>query len=505
MLKRSSGILLHISSLPSPFGIGDFGSCAYHFIDFLVKAGQRYWQILPITSTEYQSGNSPYSCPSSYAGNILLISPEILLKEKLLRREDCKRKPRFAASQVNYRSVISYKRRLLEKAYGRFQSGDVNMKTYEDFCRNNQDWLDDYALFEVIKGIYPHRSWCHWPRGLRDRRSENLREFQQRHHLKITKIKFYQYLFFSQWHALRSYANQKGIKIVGDIPIYVDYNSSDVWTNPQIFKLDRHQKARYVAGVPPDYFSETGQRWGNPVYDWKRLKKTRYAWWCRRIQHNLNLFDVLRIDHFRGFAAYWEVPSKEKTAIDGKWVPVPGKDFFQTLKRKFKPLPILAEDIGYITQDVRDLMHYFRFPGMKVLLFGFGGNIKKNDHYPLNHTKHFVVYTGTHDNNTVKGWWQKEATQKEKENVFKFLKRKVSPEMIHWEFIKIVSHSPCVLCLVPLQDLLGIDHRGRMNVPATAWGNWQWRCQKKDLRTQVVQKLKRLTQESGRSKRGLFV
>lgn len=350
--QRGSGILLHITSLPSPYGIGDLGPVAYKFADFLAEAGQSYWQVLPLNPTDPAFGNSPYSSPSAFAGNTLLVSPEILIREGLLSDGDIKTKPAFMESYCDYVKVIPYKTALLSRAFQHFLHRDDLHSEYDEFCSRSASWLDDFSLFTVIKKHCDQRSWIEWEEGLKNIDEESLEKIRKEYEEEIEKEKFFQYLFFKQWSALRNYCNQRKIKIIGDIPIYVNYDSVDVWTNPGIFKLDSDRKPTHVAGVPPDYFSQTGQLWGNPVYRWETLKETGYNWWIERLARNLELFDFTRIDHFRGLVAFWEVPAGETTAVNGQWQRVPSDDFFNALFAHFPDLPIIAEDLGLITQDV---------------------------------------------------------------------------------------------------------------------------------------------------------
>jgi 4-alpha-glucanotransferase len=366
MKRRTSGILLHLTSLPSPFGVGDMGPGAFRFVDFLAETKQGLWQILPLNPTDPEHFSSPYHSTSAFACNPLLISPELLVRDGLLNKADFKSAPGFPKNKVDYRSVGAYKAKLFTKAYERFK-GKKPQYEYEKFCSENSRWLQDFALFMTLKSHFNGRVWSEWPQELRDRHSKALKSVRKELHEKGEMVMFLQYVFSSQWNTLKSYCNQKGIQIIGDLPIYVEHDSADVWTHPELFKLDDEKRPYAVAGVPPDYFSETGQLWGNPVYRWDVLKEQGFAWWVQRIERILRLCDMVRIDHFRGLVAYWEVPGTENTAINGRWIEVPATDFLNHLMRKFPFLPIIAEDLGLITPDVRETMRQFELPGMKAL------------------------------------------------------------------------------------------------------------------------------------------
>lgn len=499
MKRRSSGILLHITSLPSPYGIGDLGTQSYRFADFLAETKQGFWQILPLNLTDPALGNSPYYSPSAFASNTLLISPELLIQSGLIEKTDLEPFPSFQNEQVGYHNVTTYKKKLFYRAYERFKEKKYDKYEYERFCFENSHWLEDFALFITLKAHFHGQVWSEWHSEIRDREPEALQVFKRQRHDRIEMEKFLQYLFSQQWSSLKDYCNQRGIQIIGDMPMYVCYDSADVWANPDLFKLNENKQPSFVAGVPPDYFSKTGQLWGNPVYRWDRLKETGYSWWIQRTKHNLNLFDMVRVDHFRGFVAYWEVPATEKTAINGCWVEAPAENFFSTLLKCFPYLPIIAEDLGVITPDVRKIMHRFEFPGMKVLLFAFSDDLSTNPYLPHNHVKNCVVYTGTHDNNTVKGWFEREATQGEKESLFRYLGREVPSENIHWEFIKLAMMSVANLVIIPMQDILGLGEEARMNRPSTLESNWQWRLLSGQLTPEIAQKIRGMTEIYGRA------
>lgn len=497
MKTRGSGILLHISSLPSPFGIGDLGPGAYRFLDFLSRTKQGFWQILPLNPTDPIEGNSPYSSASAFAYNPLLISPECMIKDGFLTRQDCKPLPDFPKQRVDYDKVIDYKQRLLDVAYQRFRK-KTDKSDYEKFCLDNAYWLDDFALFIALKGHFPGRVWSDWPREIRDRQADALEGSKKQFQDRVEREKLLQYIFFRQWISFRRYCNQKNIRIIGDIPIYVKYDSADVWSNPGIFKLNEEKKPDFIAGVPPDYFSRTGQLWGNPVYRWEALQQTGYNWWIQRIGHILNLYDLVRVDHFRGLVAYWEVPAGEKTAINGQWIRVPAEDFFNTLLKHFSSGAIIAEDLGHITPDVRQIVRRFEFPGMKVLLFAFNEDNPAHPYLPHTYEKLCVVYTGTHDNNTIAGWFKKDAGFKDKARLFRYLGREVPAKQLHWELIRLAMASVANTVIFPMQDILGLDQAARMNKPAKTRGNWQWRILPRQLGTAPAKKLLEMTKIYGR-------
>ena len=498
MKKRANGILLHITSLPSKYGIGDFGPEAYKFADFLVRSKQSYWQILPLNTPILNDRlHSPYNSLSAFAGNRLLISPELLYRESFLSKKDIADSPVFPEKHVDYRSVISYKTKLLNKAFKNFQK-IRRKKKYEEFCLKNESWLEDYTTFIALRRHFGYELWCNWPIEFRDKRKHAVKSITPQLREIIEQEKFLQYQFFRQWFSLKSYCNKNGVEMIGDIPIYVGYDSADVWGHPEIFKLTRTKKPKFISGVPPDFFSHTGQLWGNPIYNWQALKKTDYNWWIERFKHNLNLFDIVRLDHFRGFIGYWQIPAEHKTAEHGKWMPGPKEDFFNKILKHFPNIPIIVEDLGHITADVIALIDKFGFPRMKVLLLAFDGNIAANLHCPYNHTNNCVVYTGTHDNNTVKGWFTKEAKFKQKKNLFNYLGHKVGANKVHWEFARMAMSSVGRLVIIPMQDVLGLDEHARMNRPATAKGNWIWRVSSKQMNESLAQKLADLTKLYGR-------
>jgi len=497
MHKRHSGILLHITSLPSKYGIGDLGSFAYAFVDFAAASGQKFWQILPINPTDGINSNSPYSCSSAFAGNPLLISPEMMVIEGFLHPSEAHVPTEQVEGKVDYASVSSCKEKIFNAAYRRFQKR-TDREDFDRFVRAQKYWLEDFALFSVIKSAHGGRGWNEWPKPLKNRQAQALSEFARKHSSELERIKFLQYLFSRQWFKLKDYANSKKVDIVGDIPIYVNYDSVDVWCYPSFFKIDNEGELKFISGCPPDYFSRTGQRWGNPVYNWANLKKVKYSWWVERIAHDLEMFDYLRIDHFRGFAGFWQIPAHEKLAVFGRWVKGPGAAFFNVLARRFKHLPIIAEDLGEITPDVIALMKKFDFPGMRVLLFAFNGDARDNPHVPANYPFHCVAYSGTHDNNTIQGWYRQEAKPHEKANVARVLQKKFTARNLHWTMIEVLMQSRAETVVVPMADYLGLKQEGRMNTPATKVHNWQWRLKASALTTRLSRKIAHVTKKTGR-------
>lgn len=499
MDKRQSGILLHITSLPSPYGIGDLGAGAYNFADFLAQTKQSLWQVLPLNPTNQACGNSPYSISSAFAGNTNLISPELLVRDGFLPEEHIASKSLFPDYRCDYAHAVAYKEKLLDYAYENFAENKSAQADYRAFCAENINWLEDFALFEVIKRRFRYEVWDNWDEKLRNRDPKALQAVEKEARQEIQKIKFLQYLFFKQWSSLKRYCNEKGVRLIGDMSIYVDYNSADTWTHTDIFKLDKKKRPTHVAGVPPDYFSSTGQLWGNPIYKWDVLERNGFDWWVRRMEYNLTLFDIVRIDHFRGLVAYWEVPAGEETAINGRWVKAPANTFFDTMLEHFENFPIIAEDLGHITPDVRKVLHRFNFPGMKVLLFAFCNDERMHPYLPHTYEKNWVVYTGTHDNNTVRGWFEKEATHEEKRRVFRYFGREFSAEDVSRELIRLAMMSVANTAIIPLQDVLGLDDSARMNIPSTATGNWEWRFLPEQLTSEVAQRLREMTEIYGRA------
>lgn len=502
---RSCGVLLHPTSLPGPYGIGDLGDEAFAFAEFLAAAGQHLWQLLPLAPTGF--GDSPYQCFSAFAGNPLLISPNKLLEQGLLEEDDLQPLPRFPADRVNFGKVIEYKKRLLSLAFENFKrTTETSLRAdFLAFCHRSSSWLEDYALFRALKDEHNGAAWNQWEKALALRNPDALAEARERHIDSIESEKFLQYVFFKQWSALREHCHSLKISIIGDTPIFVAYDSADVWKHPELFKLNKDGEPTVVAGVPPDYFSATGQLWGNPLYDWDKMRADGFKWWIDRFRAMLDTVDIVRIDHFRGFAACWEIPAGDKTAQRGRWVEVPGREFFSKLKADLGDVPIIVEDLGVITPDVEALRDDFEFPGMRVLQMAFGTDACNID-LPHNHVRNAVVYTGTHDNDTAVGWFNskagegstREASQIESERKRCLRYFKSAGKEINWDFIEAACSSVCDIAIIPLQDLLGLGSKARMNLPASNEGNWTWRYKKEALDSELSDRLKELVEFFGR-------
>jgi 4-alpha-glucanotransferase len=497
--SRSSGVLLHPTSLPGAWSIGDLGAHAYRFVDFLHQASQTLWQILPLGPTGY--GDSPYQCFSAMAGNVLLISPERLVEAGLLNQADLEQiaaphQATFPSPTVDYEISHAFKSAMLARSFEHFRShgSAVQHDAFVEFCREQVGWLDDYALFIALKQQHDGASWHTWDRDLARRKKSAIKRAGEQLRDQVELEKYKQYIFFSQWLPLKAYANERGIRIMGDMPIFVAYDGADVWANPQLFYLDEDGLPTVVAGVPPDYFSATGQLWGNPLYCWDQMAKRGYSWWTERISVALQVYDMLRIDHFRGFAAYWEVPANEETAINGQWVPGPGAALFKAIERKLGQLPLIAEDLGLITEDVHELRDQFDLPGMIVLQFAFGGKAD-NIYLPHNHHKNTVVYTGTHDNDTTIGWFDN-LDVASREHVRRYLGH--SADDIAWDLLRMALASVGDMAIIPLQDLLRLDSSARMNTPGVPSGNWAWRFAEHELSDGLAEGLRLLTETYGR-------
>lgn len=497
MKKRSSGILLHVTSLPSKYGIGDFGPGAYRFIDFLKKSGQRYWQILPLNPTDLALGNSPYASFSAFAGNPLFINPDALVQEGLIDKIEKTCCEDFCSDRVCYPSVISQKQKLLEKIFLYNQFRIKENKEFQEFERENQDWLDDFSLFISMKKAFSGSAWTQWPEDVRLRKTSALEKVKDKYSEEVLRAKFFQFLFFKQWEQLKTYAHNQGIYIIGDLPFYVQHDSVDTWAKQSFFKLDEKGNALGLAGVPPDYFSSTGQLWGNPVYRWEALALERYQWWKDRLRQNFKFFDFLRIDHFRGFVDFWEIPQGAKNAVKGRWVKVPAEDFFDELVKTFDPFPVIAEDLGIITDEVKRIIQKYKFPGMKILAFAFDGK-SDNPYLPENYIENCIVYTGTHDNNTTQGWFKREVSDQMKAFIEKSLKEEPQADKIHWQLIELAMRSLANTAIIPMQDTLGLNETHRMNLPSTAEGNWEWRLASSQLTDTLAQKLFSITKASSR-------
>ncbi len=464
-MKRKAGIFLHPTSLPSPFGIGDMGSDAFRWIDLLARYKQSIWQVCPVGPVTF--GYSPYMCASSFAGNPLLISPEKLLHQGLLNKSEIDSFPQLPRDYADFDRVYAEKERLFWIAFGRF----IKNGAYQDFCDKEAYWLEDFALFMTIKKLHNGEPWNRWEPALRNRDSDALKQVHRQHERDLDYFRFLQFVFSQQWKELKSHANGRGVSILGDVPYYATYDSADAWASPESFAFDKSGTPLQVGGVPPDYFSEKGQRWGNPVYDWKKMKKNGYTWWIQRISRIVQLVDWLRIDHFRGFESFWAIPPHSETAVNGEWVPGPGKDFFDALQAHLGHIPIVAEDLGMITEAVHALRKSVGIPGMRVLQFAFdGGN--DNPHRPHNIGQDSIIYTGTHDNDTTVGWLKK-LPQEKKEFVFRYLGCGAQDAVE--TILRTAYASPADWCIIPLQDILLLDERHRLNIPGTSSGNWKWR------------------------------
>ena len=489
---RSSGILLHISSLPGKYGIGDFGKNAYKWIDFLSNSGCAYWQILPHGPTGYE--NSPYQCFSSVAGNHYLISPELLIEDNFLSVDDLEDLPDFEDEKVDFGVLIPWKLELLNKAFQYFLGNSKLETEFGVFVEQEKNWLNNFALFMAIKERHQQVSWVDWPEGLRDRQPKAIESFCVEYSYLIQKHKFFQFLFFYQYIKMKNYAFSKNIEIVGDLPIYVAHDSSDVWANPDLFYLDDEGNPTVVAGVPPDGFSPDGQLWGNPIYDWERHSKTDYKWWTYRIGKLLEIVDVIRVDHFKGFVDYWQIPADSPTAKSGEWIIGPGDDLFVALKNQYGELPIVVEDLGEMTQSVYDLRDNFNFPGMKILQSGFNGD-ENHPFLPHMYPENCAAYTGTHDNDPIMGWYDG-ASENERRFSKKYLDR-FGMEM-PWSMINCLWESPAIMVFVQMQDVLELGKEFRMNIPSTTDGNWEWRMRADNLTEELSGKIKELNDKFDR-------
>lgn len=491
---RAGGILLPISSLPSNYGIGCFSKSAYEFIDILESAGQKYWQILPLCPTGY--GDSPYQSFSTFAGNPYFIDLEALITEGLLTKKECDEVD-FGSNEryVDYEKMYKFRLNLLRKAYER--SNIFSNPEFLEYQNDNLYWLNDYAIFMAVKEKFCQRPWNEWAEDIKLRWNNAMDYYQRELYFDIEFQKYLQYTFFKQWKKLKNYANSKGIKIIGDIPIYVAFDSSDAWANTKLFQFDSQNNPIRVAGCPPDGFSDSGQLWGNPLYNWEYHKITEYEWWIKRIKYCTQLYDVIRIDHFRGFDKYYSIPYGAKNAVNGMWVDGPGIDLFNTIKSKISNLEIIAEDLGYVTESVKKLVSDCGFPGMKLLEFAFDSR-EKSDYLPYNYDKNCVVYTGTHDNETLAGWY-KSISSEDKLLSQEYLNNEKTPENeIHWDFIRLAQQSVANLCIIPIQDYLGYGNEARMNKPSTIGGNWTWRLLNEEITDELIQKIKHITELYGR-------
>jgi 4-alpha-glucanotransferase len=505
MGHRASGLLLHPTSLPGGYGIGELGPEARSFAEFLHSTGQTLWQVLPLGPTGY--GDSPYQCFSAFAGNPLLISLEGLVADGLLRARDLDDAPTLPADAVDFGAVIAWKRPLIRRAFERFgrKASSAEVDLFEEFRRSHAGWLDDFALFMALKESHGGAPWHAWEADLATRQPVALEAARERLAGEVRLVEFAQHLFFRQWTALRAYCRERGIRIVGDIPIFVAHDSADVWAHPELFHLAADGTPAFVAGVPPDYFSATGQLWGNPLYRWDVLARSGYSWWIERFRATLGLVDVVRLDHFRGFEAYWEVPAGHETAEHGRWVAGPGAELFEAVQQALGPLPIIAENLGVITPEVEALRERFSWPGMAILQFAFGSDDASDSFKPHNYPRNRVAYTGTHDNDTTVGWWAAgvgdttrtpAAVEAERSLCRRYLG--TAGAEIHWDLVRLLLMSVADTVIVPLQDVLGIGSEGRMNLPGRATGNWRWRFRSEDLTPEIGDRLAEMTRLYGR-------
>jgi 4-alpha-glucanotransferase len=493
--KRSSGVILHPTSLPGPFGIGDFGPTAIHWLDFMAKAELGLWEILPLGPTGY--GDSPYQCFSAFAGNTRLISPILLVEDGLISIENIENHPHFSNKKVDFNRITRWKDKILLLAFKNYyKSPPASLKIeFESFRQQQSDWMDDYALFMSIKDIYKKVAWNQWPDELRFRDQASLDKFKKKNAKKILLHAFKQYLFFKQWETLHDYAQSKNVLIVGDLPLFIAFDSADVWTNPELFDLTETHEPRVIAGVPPDYFSPTGQLWGNPHYRWSAHKQTGYQWWLRRFQKSLEMMDIVRLDHFRGFSGYWEVKAGMPTAEEGRWVQGPGSSFFEEIEKKLGKLPIIAEDLGVITPDVTKMRDRFNFPSMRVLQFAFSSDAN-NPFLPHNYPDNCVAFTGTHDNTPSRSWYQNAST-KEREFCRQYLKS--NAKHIAWDMIRAIWASAAIFTFAPMQDFLELGNKARMNFPGVLGNNWNWRIHPNAMRDSLALKIKEINTLFSRS------
>ncbi len=502
LFPRSGGILLHVTSLPGGLGIGDLGQSAYEFADFLAAAGQKIWQVLPLGPTGY--GDSPYQLFSAFAGNPLLIDLKSLQNAGLLSEQELATAPVLPEDFVDYGRVIRVKLDLIARAAQIFfaRGATERRKEFDEFCASNVEWLEDYALFMALKAAHEDAVWSQWDEGLRKRDRGAITEGREKFASQIAVHKFAQFEFFRQWNALQDYCHGLGIRMMGDVPIYVAHDSADVWAHPDLFRLNDDSRPAAVAGVPPDYFSATGQLWGNPLYRWDVSAATGHRWWIERFRSSLGMFDMVRLDHFRGFEAFWEIPAAARTAQEGRWVKGPGAEFFRAIKDELKELPFVAENLGVITPEVEALRHEFGFPGMSLLQFAFGNDPQGPSFRPHNYTRELAAYTGGHDNDTTVGWWTstagvdstRSAEDIAKERDFTRAYLGFQNEPVNWVFIRAVWASVAEIAIAPLQDLLGLGTEARMNLPGTVSGNWKWRFRRGALTENLSEHLRRLTE-----------
>ena len=499
---RASGILMPISSLPSEYGIGCFDECAFEFVDLLEKAGQKYWQILPLGHTSY--GDSPYQSFSTFAGNPYFVSIKKLIEKGYITKEECDEYDLVGHPEyVDYEKIYNGRYAIYRKAFA--NSNITEDKDYQEFVKKNADWLEDYALFMAVKAAYDGKSFIEWDDDIKLRKPEAMAAYREKYKEEVDFYSFLQYEFYTQWDALKKYANSKNVKLVGDIPIYVAYDSADVWKNPELFLLDENLQPIKVAGCPPDAFSVDGQLWGNPLYTWEYHKETGYAWWKKRIKACIDLYDMVRIDHFRGFDEYYTIPFEHVNARAGAWVKGPGIDLFNSLNEEFGDMDIIAEDLGFLTDTVRDLLKATRYPGMKILQFGFGKGNDDSEYLPHNYPRNCVVYTGTHDNDSIKGWLSTYESEEDRQTVIDYLGLDVDASEpldtikdINWKFVQTCMNSVADYCIIPMQDILGLSSESRINIPSTVGNNWKWRIKKGAFDDEIIERLRTLTRVSGR-------
>ncbi|NLK94236.1 MAG: 4-alpha-glucanotransferase [Clostridiales bacterium] len=499
-MERGAGVLMHIASLPGKFGIGTFGKEAYKFSDFVSKSGLKYWQMLPVGHTSY--GDSPYQCFSAFAGNPYFIDFDILCEQGLLKESEYKYEDYGKDSEkIDYALIFKVKNKVLKKAYSNFKKSKglkELREEFKDFKNKNAFWLDDYSLYMAVKNHFKLVSWSNWDEDIKLRKQEAMDYYKEKLADNIEYWNFVQFLFFSQWANLKEYVNSLGIKIIGDIPIYVAEDSVEAWSQPSNFKMDYNTMTpKFVAGCPPDMFSETGQLWGNPIYDWDNMRNQGYSWWISRIRESLKLYDVLRIDHFRGFEAYWEIPYGDETAVNGEWIKGPGIDLFNAIKRELGEVEIIAEDLGFQTDSLVEFLKETGYPGMKVLQFAFGSGDGKNDFLPHNYNTNCIAYTGTHDNDTFLGWFTETGSKEEAAEAKLYLGLN-EEEGYNWGFLRGIWNSIANVAIAPMQDFLNLGNDARINFPSTMSGNWQWRAKKNSYNNELANKIYEMTLRAGR-------
>ncbi|MNK87831.1 4-alpha-glucanotransferase [compost metagenome] len=494
---RSAGVLMHISSLPSSFGIGDLGPSAYKFVDFLYASRQSYWQILPLNPVKKENGYSPYSSSSAMAGNTMLISPEVLFEDGLLSKSDLDAFLLPATPQVDFEKTAEMKQHVLGKAYQRFKSiGNKKLvASYHSFCKAEERWLTDFSIYTHLKQFYKNSEWFNWPEKFKSKNKKAITEYEKNHLVEIEEIKWNQFIFYRQWYKLKAYANNKGIRLIGDLPFYLDYDAVEVWAEPQNFLLDKNGNRTVVAAVPPDYFNEKGQLWGMPIYNWERMEQEGFKWWKNRLKKSRKIYDLVRLDHFRAFASYWQVAADLDDAVNGTWKPGAGAQFFKSMKRKFGELPFIAEDLGEITEDVVHLRKQFGLRGMKVIQFAFGEDLAVSPHIPHNfESVNFIVYTGTHDNNTTLGWFKNETDEALRKRLSNYVGTSVNETNINMVMIRLCYSSIAEIAIIPMQDIMQLDDAAKMNMPGKASGNWAWRVDEGFITEKMINWLKSETE-----------